>query len=149
MRHSASMGFNWRLHHILVYNGYTQIWKHYSDVMMSAMASQITGVSIVYTAVCSGADQRKHQCSTLLGLVRRIHRWPIKGPVTRKMFPFDEIIINTLFVLKQDPNHTRYWAANIQCRRKHTELNPYIVTSTPARNGHHFAENILKYFPLS
>ena len=37
----------------------TYVSCHYSDVMMSAMASQITGVSIVYSTVCSGADQRK------------------------------------------------------------------------------------------
>ena len=37
-----------------------------SDVILGAMASQITGVSIVY----SGADQRKHQSSALLSLVR-------------------------------------------------------------------------------
>ena len=30
---------------------------------MSAMASQITNVSIVYSTVCPGADQRKHQNS--------------------------------------------------------------------------------------
>ena len=36
---------------------------HYSDVMMSAMASQITGVSIFYSIVCSGTDQRKYQSS--------------------------------------------------------------------------------------
>ena len=30
---------------------------YYSDVIMSAMASQITGLSIVYPTVCSGADQ--------------------------------------------------------------------------------------------
>ena len=32
---------------------------HYSDVIMSAMASQITGVPIVYSAVCLGADTSK------------------------------------------------------------------------------------------
>ena len=65
---------------------------HYSDVIMNAMASQITGVSLVYSTVCSGADQRKHQSSASLAFVRGIHRWPVnsphKGPVTRKMFPF-------------------------------------------------------------
>ena len=70
---------------------------HYCDVIMSAMASQITSVSIVYTTVCSGADQRKHQSSALLAFVRGIHRWPVnsphKGPVTRKMFPFDDVIM--------------------------------------------------------
>ena len=47
--------------------------------------------------VCSGADQRKHQSSASLAFVRGIHRWPVdspqKGPVTRKMFPFDDVII--------------------------------------------------------
>ena len=69
---------------------------HYSDVIMSAMASQITGVSIVYSTECSSADQRKHQNSPSLAFVRGIHRWPAnsphKGPVTRKMFPFDDVI---------------------------------------------------------
>ena len=58
---------------------------------MSAMYSQITGVLIIYLAVCSGADQRKHQSSASLAFVRGSHRWmlnsPCKGPVTRKMFP--------------------------------------------------------------
>ena len=47
--------------------------------------------------VCSGADQRKHQSAASLAFVRGIHRWPVdspqKGPVTRKMFPFDDVII--------------------------------------------------------
>ena len=46
---------------------------HYSEVIMSAMASQITGVSIVYFTVCSGADQIKHQSSTSLAFHVRIH----------------------------------------------------------------------------
>ena len=33
---------------------------------MSTMASQITGVSIVYSTIYSDADQRKHQSSTSL-----------------------------------------------------------------------------------
>ena len=57
---------------------------------MSAMASQITGASIVSSTVCSGAYQRKHQGSVSLAFVRGIHQWlvdsPQKGPVTRKIF---------------------------------------------------------------
>ena len=68
---------------------------HWSDVIISAMASQITGVSIVYSTVCSGADQRKHQSPASLACVRGIHWWPHKGPVTRKMFPFDDVIMCT------------------------------------------------------
>ena len=71
--------------------------EHCSDVIMSAMASQISGVSIVCSVVCSGADQRKHQRSASLTFVVGIHRWPVdsphKGPVTRKMFKFDNGII--------------------------------------------------------
>ena len=71
--------------------------SHYSDVIMNPMASQITGVSIVYSAVCLGADQRKQQSSASLAFVRGIHRSPVnsphKGPVTRKMFPFDDVIM--------------------------------------------------------
>ena len=61
---------------------------HYSDVIMSAMASLITGVSIVCSNGCSGAYQRKHQSSVPLAFVRGIHRRPVhsphKGPVTPK-----------------------------------------------------------------
>ena len=47
---------------------------HYSDVIMSAMASQITGDSIIYPTVCSGEDQRKHQSSAPLWGVFTGHR---------------------------------------------------------------------------
>ena len=67
---------------------------------MSAIASKITSLTIVYSSVYSGADQRKHQNSTSLAFVWGIHRWPMnsphKGPVTRKMFPFDDVIMNTI-----------------------------------------------------
>ena len=64
---------------------------HYNDVIMGAMASQITSLTIVYSAVYSGADQRKHKSSGSLAFVRGIHRWH-KWPVARKMFPFDDVI---------------------------------------------------------
>ena len=64
---------------------------------MSPMASQITSPGIVCSTVYSGADQRKHQSSASLAFVRGIHRGsgnsPHKWPVTRKMFPFDDVII--------------------------------------------------------
>ena len=64
---------------------------------MSAMASQITSLTIIYSIVYLGADQRKHQSSALLVFVRGIHRSPVnspyKGLVTRKMFPFDDVIM--------------------------------------------------------
>ena len=41
---------------------------------MSGMASQITSLTIVYSNVYSGADQRKHQSSELLAFVVGFHR---------------------------------------------------------------------------
>ena len=74
---------------------------HYSDVIMRAMASQIIGVSIVFSTVCSGPDQRKHQTPAWLAFVRGIQQWqvnsPHKEPVTRKMFPFDDVIMSEAF----------------------------------------------------
>ena len=64
---------------------------------MDTMASQITSLTVVYSTVYSGADQRKHQSAASLAFVRGIHRWPVnsphKWPVTRKMFPFDDVIM--------------------------------------------------------
>ena len=69
-----------------------RVWRH----------NERDGVSnhqraIVYSTVYSGADQRKHQSSASLAFVRGFHRWPVnsphKGPVTRKMFPFDDVIM--------------------------------------------------------
>ena len=72
--------------------------NHYNDVIMGAIASQFTSLTIVYSTVYSDADQRKHQSSASLAFVRGIHRWPVnsphKWPGTRKMFPFDDVIMN-------------------------------------------------------
>ena len=71
--------------------------KHYNDFIMGVIASQITSLMIVYSIVYSGADQRKNKCFASLTFVRGIHRWPVisphKGPVTRKMVPFDDVNI--------------------------------------------------------
>ena len=70
---------------------------HYDDVIMGAMASQITSLTIVYSTVYSDADQRKHQSSASLAFVRGIHLGPVnsphKWPGTQKMFPFDDVIM--------------------------------------------------------
>ena len=60
--------------------------EHDNDGIWGAMASQITSLTIVYSTVDSGADQRKHQSSASLAFVRWIHRFPVnsphRGPVT-------------------------------------------------------------------
>ena len=84
---------------------------------MGAIASQITSLTIVYLTVYSGADQSKYQSSASLAFVWGIHRGPVnsphKWPVTRKMFPFDDVImvnvtqtvpdISPLMPMHQDP----------------------------------------------
>ena len=70
---------------------------HNCGVIMGAMASQTTSLTIVYSNVYSVANQRKHQSFASLAFVRGIHWWPVnsphKWPVTRKMFPFDDVIM--------------------------------------------------------
>ena len=64
---------------------------------MNKVASQITSVSIVCSTVSSDTYQRKHQRSASLAFVRGIHRWlvnsPHQRPITRKMHPFDDVIM--------------------------------------------------------
>ena len=93
---------------------------------MSAMGSQITSLTIVYSTVYSGADQRKHQSSAPLAFVRGIHRWPMnsphKWPITRKMLSFDDVImISSLESLepcnKHDINALKYPITAFKTRR--------------------------------
>ena len=47
---------------------------------MGAMALQITSLTIVYSTVYLGANQRKYQSSSSLAFVRGIPRWPVNSP---------------------------------------------------------------------
>ena len=102
------------------------IQNHYDDVIMGGMTSQITSLAIVYSTVYSGADQRKHQSPASLAFVRGIHRGqvnsPHKWPVTRKLLPFDDVIMQSrwcggTFVIK----HFRYM---------HSDLNMDAMVNT-------------------
>ena len=53
---------------------------------MVTIASQITGLTIVYSTVYSDADQRKHQSPASLAFVNSPHK-------SRKMFPLDDVIM--------------------------------------------------------
>ena len=78
----------------IVYRSQELTKINYNGVIMGAMASQITSLPIVYSTVYSVEDQRKHQSPASLAFVRGIHWRPVnsphKGPVTRKMSPFDD-----------------------------------------------------------
>ena len=82
------------------------ILNHYSNDIMGAIGSQIISLTIVYSAVYSGSNQRKHQSSALLAFARGIHPWPVnsphKWPVTRKMLPFDDVIMSCYCLSRRD-----------------------------------------------
>ena len=97
---------------------------------MSTLASQITGVPIVYSAFCSGADQRKYQCSASLAFVRGIHRWPVnsphKEPVMRNIFPFDDVImtLSEKYGLSSITGQL-FLPITVTSHKRHSVLNPW------------------------
>ena len=85
--------------------------SHHNDVIIGLIASLNISLTIVYSTVYSDADQRKHQSSASLAFVWGIHPGPVnslhKWPVTRKMFPFDDVII-ILYTILENEEKTRY-----------------------------------------
>ena len=71
--------------------------SHYVDVIMTSMASQITSFTVVYfqsfilAQIKENIKAPRHLplCGNSSGPVNS----PQKGPVTRKMFPFDDVIM--------------------------------------------------------
>ena len=117
---------------------------------MGAMASQITSLTIVYS-VYSGTDQRKHQSSASLAFVRGIHRGPVisphKWPVTRKMFPFDDVImftgILTISLIQKDTFWIQ-WSNKTLCEAHDnlTEMDEILQTAF----SNHFAQSVFVWF---
>ena len=73
---------------------------------MSVMASQTTGVSIVCSTVCSGVDKTAKLRVTGLceGNPAVTAGFPAQqGPVTQKMFPFDDVIMTCLYLALKYP----------------------------------------------
>ena len=98
-----NMGFEWMV-------------LHYDDVIMGTMSSQITSLTIVYSTVYSGSDRRKYQSFASLDFVRGIHRGPVnsphKWPVTRKIFPFDDVIMAWNYSTGRPPQKSHTWQTN-------------------------------------
>ena len=98
---------------------------------MDTVASQITSLTIVYSTVWSDAGQGKHQSFELLAFVRGIHRGqvnsPHKGPVTRKMFPFDDVIM----VCKQS-TYNAIWISGDHCLKQTLKTPPLHVRKSSA-----------------
>ena len=87
--------------------------QHYSDVIMNTKASQITSLAIVYSIVYSGADQRKpSKLRVTGGIHQRPVKSPHKGPVKRKIFPFDDVIMKGPVTRKCFHLKTSSWTNN-------------------------------------
>ena len=84
-------------------------FSHHDDVIMGAMASQITSLMIVYSTVYSGADQSKYQSSASLAFVWGPGNSPHKWLVTRQMFPFDDVIMLVCFPCHLAAVHQFLW----------------------------------------
>ena len=80
---------------------------HYNDVIMGEIASQITSLTIVFSTVYSDADKKNPSQLRVTGLcagnspgpVNSPHKWP----VTRKMFPFSDVIMLCHFIATGPP----------------------------------------------
>ena len=120
---------------------------HYNNVIMGAIASQITSLKSVYSTVYSDADQIKHQSSASLAFVRGIHRGrvnsPHKWPVTRKMFPFDDVIMSAVFLGQCSCHDELRWNGNFVSLMKFSlvaALEILILTTTSAACCENFAK---------
>ena len=109
--------------------------NYYDDVIMTMLASHITSLTVVYSIVYLGVDQRKHQSSASLSFVRGIHRGPVnsphKWPVTRKMFPFDDVIMKLMWFTELNTNR-------VQCMPRESQELLWKVTKIVfvGRNQH-------------
>ena len=76
---------------------------HYSELQLARWRLKSPASRLFSQPFIQGADQRKQQSSAFLAFLRGIHRWPMtsphKGSVTRKVFPFDDVIISLFFVV--------------------------------------------------
>ena len=136
---------------------------------MGTIASQITSLTIVYSTVYSGADQSKHQSSASLAFVWGIHRGPVnsphKWPVTRKMFPFDDVIVYTYTWSPRDrsskateqlrPQWSRFFQCLTHLGLSYTSVHPETKSSLVQINVCHLfgdkplSEPILVYYQLN
>ena len=95
---------------------------NYNDVTMSAMASQITSLSIVYSTVYSRRRSKKTSQLRITGLCagNSPMNSPHKEPVTQKIFPFDDV------VMMSGPDGKRissklWWFRCLACQRRSSQ----------------------------
>ena len=77
-----------------------RVWLTVSQHLLKSLQWRHNGrdsVSKHQPPVYSGADERRHQSFASLAFERGIHQSPVnsphRGPITQKMFPFDDVIM--------------------------------------------------------
>ena len=107
---------------------------HCNDGIMSLMVSQITSLTIVYSTIFQGTDERKHQSSA--SLAHSLVNSPHKGPVTRKMFPFDDFIMSRQFEKYYgELNQRSLWN-----HRNSSKMLPLITSQSPTPQQYYMGE---------
>ena len=86
---------------------------HYTDVIMTTMVSQITSLTVVYFKRLFRRRAKKTSKLCVTGLCVGNSPGPVnslhKGPVTRKMFPFDDVIMYCNMAYQTTLNTSAYW----------------------------------------
>ena len=97
----------------------------------------------------TGADQRKNQSSASLAFVTGIHRWPVdyphKGPITRKRFPFDDVTMENLTIVRWHWYNCHIHTVDKYCL-SNGSLPHFNILRPRQDNGRHFADDILNAF---
>ena len=127
---------------------------HYGDVIMDKIAFQITSLTIVCSIVYSDADQRKRQSSASLAFVWGNHRGPVnsphKWPVTRKMFPFDDVIMRCVVNYGIDTHYqptSQYLASSIILQIQF-DIKILVYMSVLACVEYHLGEITTNFHPI-
>ena len=91
----SDVNFVWSIHASSVIHFVLRWWcNHYCDVIISSKASQYTGVSIVCSTIFFRHRSKKTSKLRVTGPCERSVDSPHKGPVTRKMFPLDDVFMS-------------------------------------------------------
>ena len=111
--------------------------KHYRDVIMSAIASQTTGFSVVSSTVYSKKTSTFRVTGLCEGNPPVVHS-PHKGPVTRKMFSFDDVIMLTKDTLSFEQLHLKMSFAKWRLFLLRPQWCYLIIHMMTASNGNIF-----------
>ena len=88
---------------------------HYNDVIMGAIASQITSLTIVYSIVYSDAYQRKYQNSASLAFVRGSHRGPVNSRTNDQLLIFLCYFIQHVSYLLAEVSNSNSYCLQTRC----------------------------------